>query len=53
MTKVKLVIAVGRKKIDVNKQIMMEMIWDNKKYMVVALVVKDLFSSLVLGLDWL
>lgn len=50
---VKLVIAVGKRRVEIKKQVVVEIIWARRKYRVLTLVVKGLFTSLVLGLNWL
>lgn len=50
---VKLVVAVGKRRIEVRKQVVVEITWSTKRYIVLTFVVKDLFTSLVLGLNWL
>lgn len=50
---IKLMMAVGNKKIEIKKQVILEMTWDDLSYNVLMLVVPGLFTSLVLGLNWL
>lgn len=49
----KLAIAVGKKKVKVDKQIMTNMIWCQQVYSVIFLVVDNLFADVILGLNWL
>lgn len=51
--KVTLIVAVGRRVINVNKQVLVEMKWNNHIYQVCALVVPGLFTPMILGLNWL
>lgn len=53
MSNFKVCVAVGKKQIKVDKQIMVEMMWDNRTYSVIFLVVDKLFAKVILGLDWL
>lgn len=53
VSKVNLIIAAGRRKIRVNKQVMFEISLLYQKYNVLAFVVADLFTPMVLGLNWL
>lgn len=50
---VKLTMAVGCRKVEIKKQIVMEMSWEGETYMVVAFVVTGLFTAVVLGCNWL
>lgn len=49
----KLMVAVGKRFVKVYKQVLIEMEWEHHKYMVIALVAEGLFSSIILGLDWM
>lgn len=44
---------MGSKRVEVRKQIAIEMTWENEVYHVMAFVVSGLFTSMVLGLSWL
>lgn len=50
---VSVVVAVGRKLLNIKKQIFMEMRWKERSYKVSALVIPGLFTSIILGLNWL
>lgn len=49
----KLGVAVGKRMVVVRQQVMVEMIWNSKVYLVVMLVVEGLFLPVILGLNWL
>lgn len=49
----KLIIAVGSRRVEIKKQAILEMTWNNETYNVMVFVVAGLFTSLVLGLNWL
>lgn len=53
VSQLKLISAVGRRRIAIHKQIMIEIGWSHQSYVIVALVLEGLFSSMILGLDWL
>lgn len=53
VSRLKLRGAVGKKWIDVRRQVLIEMTWEGQKYHVVVLVINGLFSQAILGLDWL
>lgn len=53
VTKVTLIIAVGKKVIDVKTQVVLYMKWNGNWYTIHALVVPGLFTSVVIGLNWL
>lgn len=53
MTGIELTTAVGNKKIKVNRQVMFDVVVQTKKHRTVALVVKDLFAPILLGMNWL
>lgn len=46
-------VAVGNKRFDFRKEVIIEFVWSNQSFFVVMLVVHGLFSKIVLGLDWL
>lgn len=48
----KLIAAVGRKQIKVTTQIMTKVSWDKTEVSMVFLVVHNLFTDIILGLDW-
>lgn len=53
VSQLKLISAVGKRRIEIRKQVALELRWSDKTYVVVALVVEGLFASMILGLDWL
>lgn len=44
---------MGKRRISICKQGMIEMTWSGRQYYLVTFIVAELFSSLILGLDWL
>lgn len=53
VSKFKISLTVGHKKINISKQILVEFTWQKDRFWVVLLVVAHLFSTMVLGMDWL
>lgn len=53
VTGVNLMTAVNNRKVKVNRQVMFDVVINNKKYKTLAFVVQNLFVSIVLGLNWL
>lgn len=48
---IRLVVAVGKKRVEVRRQVLMQLIWNHRIYNVLALDVRGLFTDLVIGLN--
>lgn len=53
VSKVKLITAVERRRVKIHKQVMFDIVMESRKYRVMAFVIRNLFTPMLLGLNWL